>query len=95
MFTIGHRREGSYKGVFTADNDEGSVESRFTKFLRTLIDDNEQALLDFGLEAKELGTHSFRKGIATFLCGCLVGPPRLQSIYVLVGVLAMFSNATF
>ena len=84
VFTIGHRRSGSRTGLFTTDNDEGSVESRFTKFLRSLMDDNEQALLDFGMEVKELGTHSFRKGVATYLCG-MPGGPTAIAIYLRAG----------
>jgi hypothetical protein len=84
VFTIGHRRQGSRTGLFNSDDDEGAVEARFTKFLRSLIDDNEQALLDFGLEAQELGTHSFRKGIATFLCG-MPGGPTAIAIYLRAG----------
>ncbi len=84
VFTIGHRREGSRPALFTTNDDEGAVESRFTKYLRSIIGDNEQALLDFGLEIKDLGTHSFRKGTATYLSG-MPGGPTAIAIYLRAG----------
>lgn len=80
VFTIGHRREGSWPGIFTTSNDEGAVESRFTKFLRSVIDDNEQTLLDFGLEASSF----ISKRHCHFLYGMCGGPTAI-AIYLRAG----------
>lgn len=79
VFTRGYDREGSKPTLFA-----GEAESRFSKWLHKLCADNKLLLLNQGLDISMIGTHSFRKGIASFLSGTPGGPTAI-SIYLRAG----------
>ena len=64
-WSIGFRREGAKRLVFV------KAEDRFSNWLRKLLGDNAADLLMIGIVIADIGTHSFRKGVASFL-GCLL-----------------------
>lgn len=79
IFTRGYEREGSKMTIFAGD-----AESRFSKWLGNLCQTNKDVLLNQGVEISMIGTHSFRKGIATFMSGTPGGPTAI-SIYLRAG----------
>jgi hypothetical protein len=76
------RRGGAKTTIFCEENSK--VEDRFSNWLRTILDANEQQLLIMGITIMNIGTHSFRKGVATFLSG-MPGGPTAISIYLRAG----------
>ena len=58
--------------------------SCFTKWLKATCDANESELLQMGIAIADLGTHSFRKGAATYLAGFVAGPTVI-AIYLRAG----------
>jgi hypothetical protein len=85
VFTSGVRRNGASPSVFSDNVD--ATESRFGGWLRTTCSsaDNAEALRQNGIDdAVEIGTHSFRKGVANFLCG-MVGGASPIAIYLRAG----------
>jgi hypothetical protein len=90
IFTRGYEREGSKKTIFA-----GAAESRFSQWLSNLCVVNKDVLKNQGVEISMIGTHSFRKGIASFLSGTPGGPTiylragwslgPVQSRYILEG----------
>jgi hypothetical protein len=79
LFTKGYDREGSKTTIFAGD-----AESRFSKWLRKVCDVNSETLMNQGVDISMIGTHSFRKGIATFLSGTPGGPTAI-AIYLRAG----------
>jgi hypothetical protein len=79
IFTRGYEREGSKMTIFAGD-----AESRFSKWLSNLCTANKDLLQNQGVEISMIGTHSFRKGIASFLSGTPGGPTAI-SIYLRAG----------
>lgn len=79
VFTRGYEREGSKTRIFHGDS-----ESRFSKWLTRLCTDNKELLRNQGVDISMIGTHSFRKGIATFLSGSPGGPTAI-AIYLRAG----------
>jgi hypothetical protein len=79
VFTRGYEREGSKMTIFAGD-----AESRFSKWLSNLCTANKDLLQNHGVEISMIGTHSFRKGIASFLSGTHGGPTAI-SIYLRAG----------
>ena len=79
VFTRRYDREGSKTRVF-----QGDSESRFSKWLSRLCEDNEELLRNQRVDISMIGTHSFRKGIATFLSGTRGGPTAI-AIYLRAG----------
>ena len=79
VFTRGFEREGSKTTIFAGD-----AESRFSKWLSNLCLTNKEVLLNQGVDISMIGTHSFRKGIASFLSGTPGGPTAI-SIYLRAG----------
>jgi hypothetical protein len=61
VFTTGFRRTDAKPLVFGAVD---STESRFSKWLKSICGEHTAALLAMGLLILEIGTHSFRKGLA-------------------------------
>jgi hypothetical protein len=59
----------------------GDAESRFSKWLSNLCTANKDLLQNQGVEISMIVTHSFRKGIASFLRGTPGGPTAI-SIYL-------------
>lgn len=49
-------------------------EGRFSKWLRELVKNYKDSLEILGVLSFEVGTHSFRKGVATFASSCPGGP---------------------
>lgn len=81
VFTMGLRREGS-KGLLFYDVD--GTENRFSKWLKETCRLLAASLLLLGIFIIQVGTHSFRKGVATFLSS-IVGGPTAISIYLRAG----------
>ena len=79
IFTRGYEREGSKKTIFA-----GAAESRFSQWLSNLCVVNKDVLKNQGVEISMIGTHSFRKGIASFLSGTPGGPTAI-AIYLRAG----------
>ena len=79
IFTRGYDREGSKTTIFS-----GEAESRFSKWLHKLCADNKDSLINQGIDISMIGTHSFRKGIASFLSGSPGGPTSV-AIYLRAG----------
>jgi hypothetical protein len=63
FFSGGWRREGSKRLLFQGTANE----SRFRKWLRELVKELKDHLEVIRLLSFEIGTHSFRKGVATFV----------------------------
>jgi hypothetical protein len=61
-----------------------SSENRFSKWLRTILGAFEGALVIMGIIILSIGSHSFRKGISTFLAA-LPGGPSAIAIYLRAG----------
>ena len=83
FYTLEMRREGSKCSVF-GDNVKG-VEDRFGSWLGTVasVASVSAVLVQMGISRVEIGTHSFRKGVATFL-NSMVAEPTAISIYLRV-----------
>jgi hypothetical protein len=79
VFTRGYDREGSKTRVFHKES-----ESRFSMWLANLCEANKESLRNQGVDTSMIGTHSFRKGIATFLSGTPGGPPAI-ALYLRAG----------
>ena len=79
IFTRGYERDGSKMMIFAGD-----AESRFSKWLGNLCSLHKDVLLNQGVEISMIGTHSFRKGIASFLSGTPGGPTAI-AIYLRAG----------
>ena len=89
IFTRGFEREGSKMTLFAGD-----AESRFSKWLSSLCQSNKDVLLNQGVDKSMIGTHSFRKGVASFLSGTPGGPTAI-SIYLRAGWIDTFNRDTF
>lgn len=79
IFTKGYDRDGAKTTIFAGDS-----ESRFSKWLLKLCQSNNELLRSQGVDISMIGTHSFRKGIATFLSGTPGGPTAI-AIYLRAG----------
>lgn len=79
VFTRGYEREGSKQTLFA-----GEAESRFSKWLNNVCKSNFESLKNQGIDISMIGTHSFRKGISSFLSGTPGGPTAI-SIYLRAG----------
>ena len=65
---------------------EGTDEyNRYHKIFHEMVNDNLEELKEMGVEKGDLGTHSARKGVGTWVtAGCTVGPP-IVSVCVRMG----------
>ena len=79
LFTRGYDRQDAKTTVFAGDS-----ESRFSKWLLKLCAEHKELLTNQGIDISMIGTHSFRKGIATFLSGTPGGPTAI-AIYLRAG----------
>ena len=68
----------------TLFNDNENNENRFSKWLGSTCKDQENNLVSFGIMIMKIGTHSFRKGVASFLASCPDGPNAI-SIFLRAG----------
>ena len=84
LFTSGVRRNGANPIVFS-DN-INNTEDRFSNWLGTIsaVADNLAVFVQYGVDVVEVGTHSFRKGVAEFLSG-MVGGASPIFIYLRAG----------
>ena len=84
LFCCGVRRNGANPTVF--ENNFNNTEDRFGGWLRTicLVPRNLTMLVELGVDVSDVGTHSFRKGVAEFLSG-MVGGASPISIYLRAG----------
>ena len=84
VFTSGVRRIGAKPTVFS-DN-FNNTEDRFSNWLKSIctIPANLAILVELGVDILEIGTHSFRKGVAEFLSG-MVGGASPIAIYLRAG----------
>lgn len=80
LFCACQRRGEAKKTLFGTD----ACETRFSKWLRGICLGFALDLLNMGITAIEIGTHSFRKGVASFLSG-LPGGPGPIAIYLRAG----------
>jgi hypothetical protein len=82
VFTRGVRIGGTNTIVFGGA--AKANENIFSKWLSKICRDNAEDLLSVGVKAENVGTHSFRKGMATFLNGIPGGPSPI-SIFLRAG----------
>ena len=80
VFTMGVREEGSKANIWGNNN----ASSRFSKWLKGLLIAGASILAAMCIIIDDIGTHSFRKGIATYLSG-MVGGPSPVNIYLRAG----------
>ncbi|OQR84415.1 hypothetical protein ACHHYP_13400 [Achlya hypogyna] len=73
VFSFGHR-EGSSRLPFGAN-----PQARFTTWLHTLVKSDSDAAREMGISKGDIGTLSFRKGMATFVSSMPGGP---QAVHV-------------
>lgn len=74
IFSSGWRRDGARHMLFCGS----ATESRFGKWLREVLANSTATLQTLGNVSFEIGTHSFRKGVATFVAGCPAGPSPIN-----------------
>ena len=79
IFCKGYQREGSSRLLFGATSQD-----RFSKWLSTACSKNKDTIVAMGLIISDIGTHSFRKGIATVLANQPGGPSAI-SIWLRAG----------
>ena len=61
-----------------------ATESRFGKWLLSICKEYSAQLQQFGIEIKDIGTHSFRKGVSSFVTS-IPGGPSVISVYLRAG----------
>lgn len=81
VFCQGVHRENLIMSVF---GDPDAAENRFSKWLKSECAPDEEMLMSFGYTPEMVGTHSFRKGVATHLAGMPGGPSGIH-IYLRAG----------
>ena len=80
VFTTGARENCSKANVWG----NSGASSRFSKWLKVLLVAGAEMLSAMCIIIDDIGTHSFRKGIATYLSG-MVGGPSPVNIYLRAG----------
>jgi hypothetical protein len=78
VFAKGMQRDGS--NMLFGENSE----KRFSQWLHNVCSSNEQEILNMGVYISEIGTHSFRKGVSTYL-GSQPGGPSPISVFLRAG----------
>ena len=68
--------------LFHGEND--NTESRFSTWLRVICNAHVRELYELGVLIVMIGTHSFRKGVATFLSN-IPGGPTAVAIFLRAG----------
>jgi hypothetical protein len=79
-FTLGYREKIGL--MFQAK--ATATESRFGKWLLSICKEYSAQLQQFGIEIKDIGTHSFRKGVSSFVTS-IPGGPSVISVYLRAG----------
>ena len=59
--------------------DEKSYQ-RFQKYLKKIVEENQDAVERLGVNAKDIGVHSIRKGAATYCCGGTTAAPHIAAV---------------
>lgn len=75
IFTKGFQREGSDRLIF---GNKKCARDRFSKWLLGILRDCALVIVSMGLIVSEIGSHSFRKGIATSLANTPGGPTAIN-----------------
>jgi hypothetical protein len=81
IWCSGFRRSGAKAVLFGPPKE---TEKRFSDWLHGVLGSSAADLLLMGIIILEIGTHSFRKGVANFLAG-LAGGPSAVAIYLRAG----------
>jgi len=83
---------GNYFAVFGFDRDGklfpgGNQYSRFLKVLKSVLSGGvmQEVLTEYGLETADFGTHSARKGAATYVSSCSTSGPSAAAICLRAG----------
>lgn len=85
VFCQGHRVNCAASGrLLFAGNSADRTANRFGQWLRNITVAFEEDIMSLGIIIKDIGTHSFRKGIATILSNCPGGPTAI-SIWLRAG----------
>ena len=71
------RQGNDYNGEYLFPG--GSQEIRFSKMLRKVVSDNEASVRQLGYGINNIGTHSIRKGAATYITSLPGGPSSVSS----------------
>jgi hypothetical protein len=79
LFTKGFQPEGSTSLVFGL-----KAQDRFSKWLDSTCKTFSEEITSMGLYISDIGTHSFRKGVASLLSG-FPGGPQAVSIWLRAG----------
>lgn len=74
LFTAGPREAAEDGFAATVFGQSTAAEKRFSEFLDGIGEQFKAELEGMGIPASELGTHSARKGLITFLCSVVGGP---------------------
>ena len=82
FFSSCWRRVGSKRTLFSTGSSD--TENRFSRWLKSVCTDEQAELINMGLLILAIGTHSFRKGVATFL-SAINGGPTAVAIYLRAG----------
>ena len=74
LFTMGPREapDGQFSPAIFGQR--GAAEKRFSEFLYKVVTDQQPELQNMGIPPHEIGTHSMRKGLITYLCSLVGGP---------------------
>ena len=80
FFGGGWQRIGAKHLLFRGTATEG----RFSKWLKGIMRTSVESMITMGTVAFDIGTHSFRKGVATFVAGSVGGPSPI-SIFLRAG----------
>ena len=70
VFTMGYQGRGDSQLIFGGSD---STEKRFSEWLRSVLGDNAEDLIQMGITIADIGTHSLRKGVTTTLTGMIAG----------------------
>ena len=81
VFSQSFTRSGAHQSLFSENENN---ENRFGKWLALTIKNQASNLAIFGIMLIKIGTHSFRKGVASFLASCPDGPGAI-SIFLRAG----------
>ncbi|KAH9132716.1 hypothetical protein AeRB84_020987 [Aphanomyces euteiches] len=73
VFTLGARREGMSALVFDVN-----VKESFASWLHRICVDEDERMTEIGVSAKDIGTHSLRKGVSTALSNSPAGPQAVS-----------------
>eukprot|EP00602_Paraphysomonas_sp_CaronLab_P013122 CAMPEP_0185042226 /NCGR_PEP_ID=MMETSP1103-20130426/42225_1 /TAXON_ID=36769 /ORGANISM="Paraphysomonas bandaiensis, Strain Caron Lab Isolate" /LENGTH=523 /DNA_ID=CAMNT_0027582255 /DNA_START=1070 /DNA_END=2638 /DNA_ORIENTATION=+ len=75
IFSKGFQREGSDRLIF---GEKKSAKDRFSKWLANILKASAELIVAMGLIISEIGSHSFRKGIASALANNPGGPTAIN-----------------